>query len=354
MDGYFDFYNSFFHFPQDPDRPPLALRIFRDKTAFDAYLEEFGGENHGGFVFLRFSDPAKNELAGYLTGDEERDGMRLAHYGLVQFLRTFALDPPLWLQLGFAAYFERSVYLPETRQVIFVENFNWLAPLRSIMASYRAAGPFREREPNLGRILSLSREQAEAEPERAYAESWGLVTFLLKSPRQEYNRILWESLAALDYRASRTENEERIRARAFDWVDLPQLTADYGAFVEELRSLPELLEEGTRLYHGGDYENAERAFLRAREFQPDHPLAYYYLGLIRYLAGDYAAAADYYDRSLKQGGDPALCHYALGLTWYADGRPEAARPYLEQALLGDPQGAGARAKVLLDYLDSLE
>ncbi|HAK46885.1 MAG TPA: hypothetical protein DCO79_13330, partial [Spirochaeta sp.] len=111
LDSYFEFYNNYFHFDTTDLSYKMKVKVFKDKDKFDEYLSDIIPEEKSSFVFLQYNQPDKNELVCYYS-DENSYARYLAHHGFMQFLKTFVPNPPLWMQKGFAIYFEESYYSP--------------------------------------------------------------------------------------------------------------------------------------------------------------------------------------------------------------------------------------------------
>ena len=104
-----------------------------------------------------------------------------------------------------ATYLEYSQYDSMTESFAWKANFAWLDSLKKLLANEEIAGELTLRD-----LLLINKSQAQARIELFYPSAWGLVHFLLQSPDKSYNRILWESLAAMDSTASLGENSRRI------------------------------------------------------------------------------------------------------------------------------------------------
>ncbi len=348
LDAYFNFFNSYFHFDAAEVPYLMRVKIFKDKASFDEYLSDIIPEQKNSFVFLQYNQADKNELVGYYTDDSSYNRY-LAHHGFMQFLKTFIPQPPLWLQKGFAIYFENSYYDPATKKVVYEENLSWLYTLKKYInnASEGSDGsiiPF----PTL---LTMNVENANSSIDVFYAQSWGLVTFLLNSSNNSYNRIMWDSIKSLSAAADRKANESSTIKNAFEWVGKNDFSRDFVSYVERIKTFPDLVEDGIDQYNAGDLSLAERTFINAVSMREDHPVPYYYLGLIYYAEHDYGMAEYYYQTAIQMGGEQGISFYALGVNAYADERYKAAVEFLVESYNADPGFYGAKAVSLLEQME---
>ncbi|MEW5817095.1 MAG: hypothetical protein AB1798_17080 [Spirochaetota bacterium] len=348
MDAFFNLFNSYFHFDPASLESKLNVRIFADQTQFNNYLSTIISEKKENFVYLQYSDAKKSELLGFLQ-DEETFNTSLLRHGYIQFLKSFITNPPLWLQRGFAVYFEKCSYDKEYNQAVYKENLGWLETLKSLIkkTANRNYIP-------MSTLLKPDTDTSENEKELFYAESWGLVTFLLNSGNKNYNRILWDSISALKKNASTRENEMAVIKNAFSWIDENGFTADAAGYFAALKTFPMLVEEGIDLYAKGDLTGADERFTQAIILNGNHYLPYYYLGLIHYARKDYALAEYYYQSSLLLGGDQALCNYALGVNAFADNKLSDAQEYLQKAKEMNPASYREKAEKLLARIELIK
>ncbi len=330
MEAYFELFESYMHFDPEKLSAPLTVRIFSGKEAYDSYLDSILSETRESFVFIQYSDPKKSELVGFYTDDEETYRRRLIHHGFVQYLKSFIPNPPLWLQKGFAVYFENSSYNKEEQRAEFEHNYEWVSTLRTLLQ--KAESGDTERVIPVNSLLYIDSEKANTDLEAFYAQVWGTIEFLIHSDKKRYNRLLWDSISALKPDVPQETNEQRIVDQAFSWVPREQLTDDYIDFVRSIETFPELVRKGMEQYTANKLEAAKDAFTAALDLRSDHYIPYYYLGLINYDMGEYSMAEYYYHTALDNGGRATLINYALGVNAYADDRLEDARFYLEKSL----------------------
>jgi tetratricopeptide (TPR) repeat protein len=256
---------------------------------------------------------------------------RLVHHGYVQYLKSFIKNPPLWLQKGFAVYFEDSVYHSADARAEFKHNYDWVTTIRSLLQEAQEAEGDSALIP-VNSLLYLDSEQANENLEAFYAQVWATIEFLAHSEQTRYNRLLWDSISALRPEASQKENEKMVVEQAFSWVPREELAEDYTRFIMEIETFPELVRKGMDLYAAEELGEAEAAFTEALDLRSNHYVPYYYLGLINYDKGDYSMAEYYYHTALDAGGKAPLINYALGVNAYADERLEDARFYLDKSV----------------------
>ncbi len=348
MDAYFNFYNNYFHFSMDNLSYKMKVKIFKDKPTFDNYLSEIIPDKKNSFVFLQYNKPDKNELVGYFSEDGSYDTF-LAHHGFMQFLKTFIPNPPLWMQKGFAIYLEECRYSPEAKVVEYKENLNWLFTLEKYISNTEAESensiiPF----PTL---LTMNVENANSSIDIFYAQSWGLVHFLINSSDNAYNRVIWDSIKTLNPDYDRTNNEVAIIKNAFEWVNKNEFAKDFITYVDMIKTFPDLVQEGMDLYSKGDLSLSERIFINALSMKDDHPVPYYYLGLIYYAQGDYMMADYYYQTAIQMGGEEAITYYALGVNSYADKHFEEAINNLVKSYKKSPETYGEKSVELMLQID---
>lgn len=341
LDAYAALFEDYLHFDRAELPSKLRVRIFDSQGAYSDYLEEFIGTPKDSFVFLQYTDPAKSELVGYNTGSGFESA--LIHHAYVQYLKSFIPAPPLWLQKGMAIYLENSRYLPEETRAVYRENLEWLKSLKTYVALNTEVIP-------VSILLTMDVEAANRQIESFYAQSWGLIHFLLNSGNKDYNRIIWDSLSALEREATRPENESHVIDKGFAWVNKDRFLSDFEEYVSGLMTFPELVQQGIGAYGIGHYEEAEELFSRALELRKEHYIPYYYLGLINYANRDYTMADYFYSQALERGGAEGLIFYAKGISAYSAEDNENALSYLEQVVSIDPAGYGAKAQELIDRI----
>jgi tetratricopeptide (TPR) repeat protein len=341
-------YNEYLHFDLDALDSRLRVRIFSDKDDYDRYLNRLISETRSDFVYISYSDANRSELVGFQR-EEEDFNPSLLHYGFIQFLSAFVPAAPLWIEEGMATYLEYSQYDPMTGSFAWKTNFAWLDSLKDLLASEEITGELTLRD-----LLLISKEQAQARIEIFYPSAWGLVHFLLQSPDRSHNRILWESLSALDGTASLGVNSRHVLERAFGWVDLTELQRSFESYISSLMTFNDLVRLGVDQYGTDDLAAARSSFEQALRLRSNNYIPYYYLGLIAYQEKDFELARTFYGRAAEMGIDSALINYALGVNAFADQRYDQAKEYLLAAKESDPESYTGKCDSLLQRIEVMQ
>jgi tetratricopeptide (TPR) repeat protein len=344
LEAMMELYNDYFHFDTDQLQQQLQVRIFADKSGFDQYLRRVLGETREDFVYLHYGQPAQNELVGYHRDNEQFD-LSLTHQNFIQYFRAFVDNPPLWMREGFAVFFEQSEYDDEFEEVIYRENLSWLETLQGVVQN--SPGDLIP----ISDMLSMTIDEARDRIDIFYPQAWGMVSFLVNSDHREVNRILWDSISALEEDASLSENVENIRNEVLKFVDVNRLTERFVSYVEDRKSFRGLVEQGMTQYENGEFGTAEETFVKATSLRDENYVPYYYLGLINYDRNNYQLADFYYRQALDRGAGEALTYYALGVNAYADRRFGEAQNFLQQTVDLDSETYGPRAENLLSRLE---
>ncbi|MFP4301399.1 MAG: tetratricopeptide repeat protein [Spirochaetaceae bacterium] len=336
-------YNDYFRFDLDSLPTRLKVRIFATKERFDDYLRRVLGGSREDFVYLHYNDVAKSELVGF-EGEDARFDIALKHQGFIQYFRAFVPHPPLWLREGFAVFFEETTYEDRFQAAMYRENLAWLETLKEIIESGEII-PMEE-------MLTMRARDAREQIDVFYPQAWGMISFLVNSQEREVNRLLWDSLSALEPDNTLQENEAALNREVFRWVRPEEMETKFIGYVESRRSFRELVEAGMDAYDNGEYETAEEQFVKASKLRPENHIPPYYLGLIAYTRQNYSLADHYYEQALDHDADEALTYYALGVNAYADNRFEEAVSYLERTIDIDPEAYRNRAEELLVRIES--
>ncbi|MCK4541014.1 MAG: hypothetical protein KAU17_02150 [Spirochaetales bacterium] len=342
LDAYITFLNDFLHFDLASFEVKLRLRLLADRSSFESYVSRYVTNLEDSFLYIQYSDPNRSELVGYLT---EGVNTTLLHHSTIQFLKSFIPHPPLWIQKGLALYYEDSLYDAEKDSFSFTENRGWIPTMKKALDEDSLI--------SLQDLLSISFDSASRNVNVFYAQSWGLVSFLIGSSNQKYNRILWDSIQVLSPDATQVKNENSIILGSFAWVNTSTLEDDYKVYLSNLKTLGDLLTEGAEYYSNEMLSEAESAFAQALSMEDTNPAAFYYLGLINYDRKEFALAEYFYQASLQNGGAPGIAYYALGVNAYADNRPSDAKDYLAKVLEMDPEGYGVQAGKLLEEISGI-
>ena len=343
LDAFLELYNDYLHFDLDELPTKLRVRVFSNKSNFDAYLTSLIPQQRDSFVFLQYRDVAKSELLGFYMDDDSYQ-KAIAHHAVVQFLKAYVPNPPLWMQKGLAVYFEKSGYSPDSQKATAADNLSWVKTIKALAGETADFITFDD-------LLSIDVDGANQRIEAFYAESWALISFLIDSDLKEYNRMMWDSLSALDTEATIAENSSTIKNEVFAWVTEGQFYADFEEYLATVKTFSELVREGMAFYSDEKFDSAEKSFLTAIDRNEKHDIPYYYLGLINYTRTEYTLAEYYYLTSQQMGGDLGLTYYALGVNAYADNRFDDATGFLQQASDADPFVYGEKSQSLLGKIE---
>lgn len=321
MDSYLNLFNKYLHF--DTKNLPLRLkvRLYQNKADYDKYLKSVISETSNSYVFLQYKDSGKNELVAYILSNEEKMKKDLIHYGFIQYFKAFIPYPPLWIMNGFAVYFENCSYSMESKNVSFKENYDWIPTLRKVIQDRKTIP--------IDTILTIDLANANKTINSFYAQTWGLIDFLLNTSYPDYNRILWDALSSLSKTATRQENGAAVITKAFSWVNKKTFVSDFISYVGTLKTYNDLLNDGISAYSQGNYESAEKNFIAALSINKLKEIPYYYLGLINYARSDYSMAEHYYNTALQISTDKDRVYYALAVNAFADKRFEDVKFYLK-------------------------
>ncbi|MBP7096235.1 MAG: hypothetical protein KBC36_09130 [Spirochaetia bacterium] len=343
LDALFGVYNEYLRFDATSLSVPLKVRLFATKAAFDAYLEKVVGQTREDFVYLHYSTVERSELVLFEKADAEDFAASLAHQAFVQFLKAFVPHPPLWIQEGFAVYFESARPDPATGAVDFPENTAWLETVKSLNARGALMAPTE--------LLAVGLDESREKRDVFYPQSWAFVAFLSGSPDRSYNRFLWDAISTLDPKAGFETNMATTK-RMFDaWYDAARAEDDFLAWIDSQKTFADLVTDGVAAYGAGDIEGAGKIFSLALEKNETNYIPYYYLGLVAYAKSDFALADFYYKSALELGCDPAVTNYALGINAFASNRFEDARSYLEFAKSSAPERYTAKVDELVARIE---
>jgi tetratricopeptide (TPR) repeat protein len=224
-------------------------------------------------------------------------------------------------------------------------NYAWLDSLKALLRGGRLP---------LSELLTLDKARAAREINVFYPAAWGLVQFLAESPDKRYNRMLWDSISALQPGLSLEESSARVKARAFDWVEQAKLEKDFSTYILSLKTYGELVREGTDLFNASKLDEAAKAFAAALDLRAESYAPHYYLGLIAYQRKNYPQAAEHYRRAEELGIEAALIQYALGVNAFADKKYDQAAALLKRARELDPKAYGDKVDALLKRIEALK
>ena len=329
LDALFNFYNSFFHFESAALKTKLKVRILTGKKRYDEYLTRVLGQTREDFIYLHYADQEKCELVAY-AADAPAFQESLNHQAMIQFIRAFIPQPPLWMREGFAIFFEKTTYDPSTAQAVYKENLAWLDTLKGLQEKGGNGGLL-----GLKEMLGMTVEKAKEKINVFYPQAWGMASFLVNAPDKEYNRILWDSLSALKAEADLEQNVGAVYQKSFKWYDEARLSGDFLQYLAARKSFRTLVQEGIDHYSKNELDRSEESFIGASEIEEDSYIPYYYLGLVNYGRKNYSVAEHYYKQALECGAQPSLVYYALGVNSFAGNRLEDAQTYLKMTKEAD-------------------
>jgi tetratricopeptide (TPR) repeat protein len=346
MEAALALYNSIFHFDLSQLATKFRVKVFRDLDSFNVYLDKVLSQTRTDFVFVAWSDPERSELLTFPKEDKAFTAS-LLHQGCIQFVKGFIDNPPVWLREGVATYLDGSLWDPAAGSFTLGPNLAWLDTLKSII---------RGETPNklipLADLLTITREQAQAQMDVFAPESWGLVQFLLNAADRSYSRVLWDSIVALDPKATLEDNSQKAQKKGFSWVTDQQLLQDFQGYMLSLKTAVELVKDGIDLYSRGDMANAELSFTKSLALEPASGTAAYYLGLIEYSRKNYPRAEAQYMKAFQLGANAGVINYALGVNSFAAGKNADATKYLTLAKQADKATYGERVDALLKRIES--
>ncbi|MDA8424719.1 MAG: hypothetical protein M0Z80_01155 [Treponema sp.] len=338
MEAYFGLFDSIFHFSADGLTAKLNVREFKDKAGFDDFLHQVVGDTRDDFVYLHYPTPEKSELLVF-PKSEPGFSESLAHQAFVQYIKAYIPNPPLWLREGFAVWFESARWNDAAGTLSFPENLAWLATAKSLDEKGLLLP--------LDKLLTIGEDEARSNLDVFYPQAWALVSFLANSPDKRYNRLLWDSIAALKRDASLEENQAAVASLVSTWYGVDTTGTALAAYLAGRKTFAELVAAGVTAYSGKAFDEAAADFGAAADLNKDSYVPQYYLGLIAYAKNDYSTAELRYKSALKLGCDPAITNYALGVNAYAQNRLSDARSYLALAKQAAPDRYGSKVDALV-------
>ena len=338
--------NDVFHFDLERLPAKMRMRLFRDETGFNAYLKPIAAQDRTDFVFLAYPDPAQSELLCF-PRPEKAFATSLIHQTVVQLCRSYVANVPVWLREGVAAWLEAATWDAKSASWQPRPNFTWLETVRASARGETAFVPIAD-------LLVFTREGAQARLDVFYPEAWGLVNFLATSEDRAYNRILWDSIAALEATASLEDNSQAVSRRVFGWVSAEKITRDFKAHVLSVKNAADYAREGSELYARAISTGPKRRCSRRSRWTPPAFPAPYYLGLVAYGRKEYAKAETWYLRAYEAGAGAGLINYAMGVNAFAAGKYDVSSNYLKLARDADPAAYAEKVDALLKRLEGLK
>jgi tetratricopeptide (TPR) repeat protein len=338
LEALFGLYDGFFRYDPEGLKAKLSVREFRDKASFDIYMTQIVGQSKDDFVYLHYPSPERSELLVF-PKDEPDFSASLAHQGFVQFLKAFVPNPPLWIREGVAVSFESAVWDDAAGRLSFPENLAWLETVKSLKERSLLMG--------LDKLLSIGQDEARAELDVFYPQAWALASFLTNSEDKAYNRLLWDSVAALKKDASLEDNQAAVAKIVSTWYGSAAVETAFAGYLADRKTFPELVADGVRKYADKSWEEASAAFSSAKSMNQASYVPDYYLGLIAYAQNQFDSADAYYKQALALGCDPAITNYALGVNAYAQNRLDDAKGFLVTAKDASPDRYGEKVDSLI-------
>lgn len=257
----------------------------------------------------------------------------------MQFIKAFIPNPPLWIREGIAVCFESARWDDKAGKVDFPENLAWLETVKSLKDRSLLLG--------LDKLLSIGQEEARAELDIFYPQAWALVSFLQNSEDRAYNRLLWDSIAALRKDASLEENQDAVARIVDTWYGSEAIGKAFAAYLSDRKTFPELVAMGVRKYADKAWTDASAAFESAKSMNAESYVPEYYLGLVAYAQNQFDLADAHYKDALALGCDPAITNYALGVNAYAQNRLDDAKVFLQLARGSAPDRYGEKVDSLI-------
>jgi hypothetical protein len=338
LEALFGLYDGFFRYDASSLKAKLNVREFRDKSGFDVYMNQIVGQSKDDFVYLHYPSPERSELL--LFPKEEPDfSASLAHQGFVQFIKAFIPNPPLWIREGVAVSFESAKWDDKAGSIDFPENLAWLETVKSLKE--------RSLLMPLDKLLAIGQDDARAELDVFYPQSWAMISFLLNSKDKAYNRLLWDSVASLKKDGSLEDNQNAVIRIMNTWYGSDAAEKAFADYLAERKTFPELIANGVRKYADKSWTDANDAFVAAQSMNAASYVPDYYLGLIAYAQNQFDVADAHYKQALALGCDPAITNYALGVNAYAQNRLDDAKAFLKLAKEASPDRYGEKVDSLI-------
>jgi hypothetical protein len=338
LEALFGLYDGFFRYDAASLKAKLNVREFKDKSGFDIFMNQIVGQSKDDFVYLHYPSPERSELLVF-SKDEPDFSASLAHQGFVQFIKAFIPNPPLWIREGVAVCFESARWDDAAGKLSFPENLAWLETVKSLKD--------RNLLLPLDKLLSIGQDEARAELDVFYPQAWALTSFLLNSEDKGYNRLLWDSVAALRKDAALEDNQGAVARLIDTWYGTEETDKAFAAYLAQRKTFPELVALGVRKYADKTWTEANDAFVAAQSMNASSYVPEYYLGLIAYAQNEFDSADAHYKQALLLGCDPAITNYALGVNAYAQNRLDDAKGFLKVARDAAPDRYGEKVDSLI-------
>jgi len=338
LEALFGLYDGFFRYDASTLKAKLNVREFSDKPGFDAYMTQIVGQSKDDYVYLHYPSPERSELLVF-PKDEPDFSASLAHQGFVQFIKAFIPNPPLWIREGVAVSFESAKWDDKAGSLDYSENLAWLETVKSLKE--------RNLLMPLDKLLAIGQDDARAQLDVFYPQSWAIVSFLLNSKDKAYNRLLWDSVASLKKEGSLEDNQNAVIRIMNTWYGSDAAEKAFSDYLADRKTFPELIANGVRKYADKSWTDANDAFAAAQSMNSASYVPDYYLGLIAYAQNQFDVAESHYKQALALGCDPAITNYALGVNAYAQNRLDDAKGFLKLAKDASPDRYGEKVDSLI-------
>jgi hypothetical protein len=338
LEALFGLYDGFFRYDASDLKAKLNVREFADKAGFDIYMTQIVGQSKDDFVYLHYASPERSELLLFPKAEPDYSAS-LAHQGFVQFLKAFVANPPLWIREGVAVSFESAAWDDKAGKMSFPENLAWLETVKSLKDRSLLMG--------LDKLLAIGQDEARADLDVFYPQAWAFTSFLLNSQEKAYNRLLWDSVAALKKDASLEDNQAAVAKIVDTWYGSDAVDKAFASYLADRKTFPELVAQGVRKYADKAWDESSAAFVAAQSMNAASYVPDYYLGLIAYAQNQFDLADSHYKQALALGCDPAITNYALGVNAYAQNRLDDAKGFLQTAKTSSPDRYGEKVDSLI-------
>jgi tetratricopeptide (TPR) repeat protein len=312
LEAVFEVFSRVFMFDPAQGALPLRVRVFSDTVNYANYIRSAPAETAPGALYLHYAKSGRRELVIDISKTSAANS--LPWQAFIHYLRAFVEQHPLWMQKGFACFFN-ALSFAEDGKSVYEENLGWLQIVKNM-----------NNRPPIQDILL-----AESGGPEFTSLACSLVSFFMNGGNEEYTRSFTDSLMTLSNENTQAQNSPAMMRRLLLGHSTEKMTKDYEQYVYSRKSFTQLIAEGQSAYSSGDMTGAELLFRAAIEIKSGNYIPYYYLGLLAYGAGKFGLAHEFYLESVDKGADAALAYYALGLNAASAGKPADAAEYLRCA-----------------------
>lgn len=334
LDMRFEAYNQICRLADPSSKgQPLNVRVFDNREAYSAYLQEEIGQTQAGSIYIHYSNSEKSQL---LVIRDDKEDRSFSHQSFIQYLRAAIPYPPAWLREGLAIYFDSLQFNREIKSLVYEENLAWLETVKSWASPPTAEELMRHDFMDSGL------------DSKVYAPAaWALVSFFLNSDSEEYRRSFYEMLVLLDPFASAPENASLLLSHLASYSGIDNIEKAYTSYINSRQTFAALIESGRAAYAVKNLELAEYHFLDAANLRPNHHAPFYYLGLLAYENRQFEQAEQFYLTARNLGAHEGLISFALGVNSLANNKKDEARSWLEKAREIDYEKYNTKVEELL-------